>query len=175
MTVDFGLKKELEEQIRVFPDFPKQGILFQDLTPVFQNPETVNRLAESFISAFDGKFDRVLAVEARGFILGTAVSAVGGRPLALARKKGKLPGEVHRADYSLEYGTATLEVQQGTLKQGDQVLVVDDLLATGGTLSAAGELVVTGGAKVAGYAVAATIEGLDGAERLSPTPVFSVV
>jgi adenine phosphoribosyltransferase len=170
---DKRLADDLKDGIRVFPDFPQPGILFQDLVPVFERPALVRRLAEAFAATC--RFDRVLAVEARGFILGTAVAAAGDRPLALARKKGKLPGPVHRVDYALEYGTATLETQRDAFAAGDRVLVVDDVLATGGTLAAAGELVAHAGAEVAGYAVAVTIDGLGGPDRLAPASVFSIL
>ncbi|WP_275461167.1 adenine phosphoribosyltransferase [Streptomyces noursei] len=170
-----ALRGAVRQRIRVVPDFPEPGIQFQDLTPVFGDPELVRRLAATFTAAFSGAFDRVLAIEARGFVLGTAVAAAADRPLVLARKKGKLPGPVHRADYALEYGTATLEIQRDALAPGDRVLVVDDVLATGGTFAAAGALVADGGATVAGYAVAASIAGLDGAARLAPDRVFSLL
>lgn len=169
------LADELSAAVRVFPDFPRPGIQFQDLAPVFARPDLVTRLAEAFTTEYAGEFERVVAVEARGFVLGTAVAAVGQRPLALARKKGKLPGPVHRVDYALEYGTATLEIQQDALLAGNRVLVVDDVLATGGTLAAVGALVAACGARVAGYAVAMVIDGLGGEPLLAPIPVFSVL
>ncbi|MFH8570337.1 adenine phosphoribosyltransferase [Streptomyces sp. NPDC017993] len=170
-----ALRAAVRQRIRVFPDFPQPGIQFQDLTPVFGDPALVRRLATAFTEVFAGAFDRVLAIEARGFILGTAVAAAADRPLILARKKGKLPGPVHRAEYELEYGTATLEIQRDALAPGARVLVVDDVLATGGTFAAAGALVTGGGGDIAGYAVAASIGGLDGAARLAPARVFSLL
>jgi adenine phosphoribosyltransferase len=117
----------------------------------------------------------VLAVEARGFIVGTTTADVSGRPLTLARKRGKLPGPVRAAHYALEYGQATLEIQDDAFAPGERVLVVDDVLATGGTLAVAGELVRGGGATVAGYAVVLQLAELGGAARLAPAPVFSLL
>lgn len=160
---------------RVFPDFPRPGIKFQDLMPVFAHPALLRRTAGAVTAAFEGAFDKVLAVEARGFVLGTIVADVSGRPLVLARKPGKLPGPVHAVDYDLEYGTATLQIQADAVEPGDRVLVVDDVLATGGTAAAARDLVVHGGGRIAGYAVLATLTGLGGAERLAPDHVFSLL
>ncbi|MFH8492035.1 adenine phosphoribosyltransferase [Streptomyces longisporoflavus] len=172
-TVDVA--DALREAIRVVPDFPQPGVRFQDLAPVFARPDLVRRLAEAFDETFHGTYERIMAVEARGFVLGTALSALADRPLVLARKKGKLPGPVHRAEYVLEYGTATLEMQRDAVRPGDRLLVVDDVLATGGTLAAAAELVAAGGAHVAGFAVASTIAGLGGTESLAPAKVYSVL
>jgi adenine phosphoribosyltransferase len=169
------LDAELSTAIRVFPDFPTEGVQFQDLTPVFADPDLLRRLADAVAAAFDGGFDRVLAVEARGFVLGTAVAARSGRPLVLARKPGKLPGPVHRAEYALEYGASALELQRDALRPADRVLVVDDVLATGGTLAAAGALVAASGAEVVGYAVVSVVAGLGGLDRLGPTRVFAVL
>ena len=174
-AADPGLAADLQAGIKVFPDFPRPGIRFQDLTPVFGDPALVRRLAEAFTACFSGAFDRVMAVEARGFVLGTALAAAADRPLVLARKAGKLPGPVDRVEYELEYGKATLEAQLGAVGAGDRVLVVDDLLATGGTLAAAGELVTRAGGEVAGYAVAVTLEGLGGAARLAPARICSIL
>lgn len=170
-----ALTDAIEASIRLFPDFPKPGVQFQDLTPVFGQPSLVRGVAEAFTGTFLGRFDRVLAVEARGFILGTAVAILSDRPLALARKANKLPGPVHRAEYALEYGTATLELQKDTLAPGERVLVVDDVLATGGTFAAARELILGSGAAVAGYAVVTAIPGLGGEARLAPEQVFSLM
>ncbi|MCZ0975769.1 adenine phosphoribosyltransferase [Streptomyces albulus] len=169
-----ALRGAVRQRIRVVPDFPEPGIQFQDLTPVFGDPELVRRLAATFTAAFSGAFDRVLAIEARGFVLGTAVAAAADRPSSSpGRRASSRPGAPRRL--RLEYGTATLEIQRDALAPGDRVLVVDDVLATGGTFAAAGALVADGGATVAGYAVAASIAGLDGAARLAPDRVFSLL
>ncbi|MGG2464120.1 adenine phosphoribosyltransferase [Streptomyces sp. RGM 3693] len=169
------LADDLLNAIRIFPDFPQPGIQFKDFTPVFAQPQLVHRIAEHISAAFGGQFDRVLAVEARGFILGTTLAAVADRPLALARKEGKLPGPVFRTEYRLAYGTATLELQQDTLTPGERVLVVDDVLASGGTLAAAAALIAESRAQVAGFGVVTTIDRLGGTARLAPARVFSVI
>lgn len=169
-----ALAGELRSRVRVHQDFPSSGVLFQDLCPVLATPRLLRRLAEAVASRFASVFDVVLAVEARGFVLGTAVAQVAGAPLVLARKRGKLPGPVHTVDYTLEYGNTTLETQRGAFAAGARVLVVDDVLATGGTLLAARELVRRGQGVIAGYAVLLTIPGLGGAARLAPAEVFSV-
>ncbi|GAA2671980.1 adenine phosphoribosyltransferase [Streptomyces lunalinharesii] len=166
---------ELRSALRTFPDFPKPGINFQDFTPVFAQPRLLRRIAESLAAAYDGEFDRVLAVEARGFVLGTTVAAVADRPLALARKKGKLPGPVFSAAYDLAYGTDTLELQQDAFAPGERVLVVDDVLASGGTLAAAAGLVAECRAQLVGFSVVMSLAGLDGAARLAPARVFSLL
>ncbi|MFD9864831.1 adenine phosphoribosyltransferase [Streptomyces alboflavus] len=170
-----SLTDELRSAIRFVPDFPEPGVQFQDLTPVFGRPALVRRLSEAVVDAYHGAFDRVLAVEARGFVLGTAVAAASGLPLALARKQGKLPGPVHRADYTLEYGTATLELQHDAVAPGDRVLIVDDVLATGGTLAAAAELVTAADGRVTGHAVITSVPGLGGAARLAPARVVTLL
>jgi adenine phosphoribosyltransferase len=168
--VTTDLAADLAAASRVFPDFPRPGIQFRDLHPVFADPRLVRRIAEAFAAEFAGRYDRVLAVEARGFLLGTALALLADRPLVLARKAGKLPGPVHRADYALEYGTATLEIQRDAVATAERVLVVDDILATGGTLAAAGRLVAAAGGEVAGYAVIARIDGVPLLADLAPAP-----
>lgn len=169
------LDRVIAKTLRMFPDFPSPGVAFQDLCPVLAQPVLVHRLAEAMISRAGDAFDRVVAVEARGFVLGAVVAQLSERPLILARKRGKLPGPVHTVEYALEYGTASLQIQEDALEVGDCVLVVDDVLATGGTLAAAGELVARAGASVGGFAVALRIAGLGGTERLAPRRVFSVL
>jgi len=121
----------------------------------------------SLAGEFATNVTRVLAIEARGFVLGAALAAALGASLTLARKPGKLPGETCQARYDLEYGTDTLQIQKGAIPAGEQVLVVDDVLATGGTLAAAVELVQTQGADVAGIAVLMSLTGLGGRDRLA--------
>jgi adenine phosphoribosyltransferase len=166
------LAADLAAAARIFPDFPRPGIQFRDLHPVFADPALVRRIGEAMTAEFDGLFDRVLAVEARGFVLGTAVALVSGRPLVLARKAGKLPGPVYRTDYALEYGSATLEVQCDAVRAGERVLAVDDILATGGTLEAAGRLVTACGGEMAGYAVISRIEGVPVTASLEGARLF---
>jgi adenine phosphoribosyltransferase len=170
-----SLPRRIAEQLRMIPDFPRPGIAFQDLCGVFAVPALLGDIAAAMVAGFDGDFDRVVAVEARGFVIGTVVAHTAGRPLVLARKKGKLPGPVHQAEYELEYGVAVLETQRGALPPGERVLIVDDVLATGGTLAATADLATREGATVTGHAVVLEIGDLCGAQRLAPHKVFSLL
>jgi adenine phosphoribosyltransferase len=167
----------ISDRIRVVPDFPRPGIDFQDLCDVFADPGLLTEIAAAMADAARGNhvFDRVLAVEARGFILGTAIALHSAVPLALARKKGKLPGPVHTTSYDLEYGRDSLEIQRTAIKPGERVLIVDDVLATGGTLAAAAALVAKASAITACHAVALRIAALSGEERLRPSPVVALL
>lgn len=160
---------------RVVPDFPKPGIGFQDLCPVLARPRLLARIADTIAGRFAGACDAVLAIEARGFVYGTAIAQAADLPLVLARKAGKLPGPVDGVEYALEYGHAVLETQRDAFPSGARVLLVDDVLATGGTLRAAAELVHKGQGVVAGCAVVLAIAGLNGARRLAPADVFTIV
>ncbi|AGL15328.1 adenine phosphoribosyltransferase [Actinoplanes sp. N902-109] len=170
-----GTKIALASQVRVFPDFPHPGIAFQDLAPLYAAPGLITRLGAEVADSFSGEFDTVLAVEARGFVLGTAVAMAARCPLVLARKQGKLPGPLHSAEYSLEYGSAVLTVQHGAISPESTVLAVDDVLATGGTLAAAADLVNQAGGGLAGFAVLLELGALGGRDRLQPARVFSLL
>lgn len=170
-----ALRRRLSDHLRTFPDFPRVGIEFWDLCGVLTAPSLVRDIAEAMVAGYRREFDSVVAVEARGFVLGTVVAQIAGRPLVLARKKGKLPGPVVSVEYGLEYGTAVLEIQQSALRAGERALVVDDVLATGGTLAATAELVRRVGADVAGHAVVLDIGALNGARRLAPDRVLSLL
>ena len=173
MTI--GVNIDPASAVRVFPDFPEPGIAFQDLAPLYASPGSLKRLGEALAQSFPAGFDVVLAVEARGFVIGTAVATAAARPLVLARKQGKLPGPLHRAEYALEYGSAVLTMQRAAVPLGAKVLVVDDVLATGGTLGAAARLVGEAGGAVSGFGVVLEIEALGGRERLAPVPVVSLL
>jgi adenine phosphoribosyltransferase len=173
--LDSGLAKAVQSWINVVPDFPKQGIMFQDLCPVFANPGLMRMLVESICAAYGESFNKVLAVEARGFVIGTRVAAQADVPLILARKKGKLPGVVHSMAYALEYGSEVLEIQADAVRSGDRVLLVDDVLATGGTLAGAVHLVGLAGGVISGHAVIVMIEGLGGPARLAPHPLYAAL
>jgi adenine phosphoribosyltransferase len=166
---------DLAPVVRIFPDFPTPGIAFQDLAPLYETPGLLKRLGETLAGSFPQGFEVVLAVEARGFVIGTAVATATGRPLILARKQGKLPGPLHRAEYDLEYGSAVLTIQHGAVATGAKVLVVDDVLATGGTLAAAARLVEEAGGTVSGFGVLLDLEALGGRARLAPVPVVSLL
>ncbi|SDK90769.1 adenine phosphoribosyltransferase [Actinopolyspora mzabensis] len=149
--------------------------MFRDLSGTMSDPFLLRSVATHIALAFEGKFSAVLAVDARGFILGTMVSQISSCRLVLARKLGKLPGAVHRATYEFEYGATALEVQRDALSAEQSVLVVDDVLATGGTLAAAGALVSRAGAKLSGFATALELTELGGRRTLAPYPVFSLL
>jgi S-methyl-5-thioribose-1-phosphate isomerase/adenine phosphoribosyltransferase len=169
-----GLAGEIQALIRTIPDFPVPGVIYRDLCPVYAVPRLVRRIAESMAAAYRGRFDCVVAVEARGFLLGSVVSQVADRPLVLVRKPGKLPPGVTAVNYGLEYGQDTLEIQDCAVPAGAHPLVVDDVLATGGTLAAAIDLAETWGAAVCGAATVIELSGLGGRARLRPTDVFAV-
>lgn len=173
--LDSRLAKMIQSEIKVVPDFPKPGIMFQDLCPVFANPSLMRTLAESICAAYGKSFNKVVGVESRGFVVGMSVALEADVPLILARKKGKLPGLVHSMAYALEYGAEVLEIQIDAIQPGDRVLVVDDVLATGGTLAAAAHLVGLAGGEIAGYAVIAVIEGLGGPDRVGPQPLYGAL
>ena len=150
----------------VIPDYPEPGISFKDLTPVFADAQGLRRVVDALGAPFLGDFDAVAGMEARGFLLASAVAYATGTGLVTVRKGGKLPRAVFRRDYELEYGTASLEIHQDALRPGSRVLLVDDVLATGGTMNAAAELVEQAGGTVAGVAVVLELNGLGGRERL---------
>ena len=142
----------LDKNIRRIPDFPKPGILFYDITSVLVNPEAFKYVIDQMVSIYkDKKIDAVAGVESRGFIFAAPFAEKLGIPLILIRKKGKLPGDTYECSYSLEYGTATVEIHKADIKKGQNILVVDDLIATGGTLAAAKNLIEQGGAEVTDF------------------------
>ncbi|MCR5189178.1 MAG: adenine phosphoribosyltransferase, partial [Treponema sp.] len=136
----------LDKTVRRVPDFPKPGILFYDITGILVNPEALKFVIEQMVEKYKGqKIDAVAGVESRGFIFAAPFAEKLGIPLVLIRKKGKLPGDTYECSYALEYGTATVEVHKADIKKGQNILVVDDLIATGGTLAAAKNLIEQGG------------------------------
>ncbi|MDO5575505.1 MAG: adenine phosphoribosyltransferase [Fibrobacter sp.] len=141
----------LDNAIRKVLDFPKPGILFYDITSIFSNPEAFRFVIDKMDLLYkEEKIDGVIAIESRGFLLGSCFAYKNGLPLVLARKKGKLPGKTISQSYSLEYGSATLEIQESDLVPGKKWLIIDDLIATGGTLEAVASMVERVGAHVAG-------------------------
>ncbi len=166
----------LRAAIRDVPDFPKEGILFRDITPLLLDPEAhrlaVEKLAEPFR---DDPPDQILAVESRGFIFGGTLSYILGCGLVIARKPGKLPADTHEVSYDLEYGTDTLEVHADAIEPGSKVLVVDDLLATGGTAKGALQLVDQLGGRVHGIIFLIELTGLGGRDQLGDAPVYTVL
>src|ERR1700742_2815800 len=166
----------LRDRIRDIPDFPKPGIVFKDITPLLLDPAALD-LAVTSIADFARPLDVdfVLAAEARGFILGAAVARELGAGFVPARKPGKLPAETVSAEYILEYGVDVLEMHADALRDGARVLLHDDLLATGGTARALGDLVQGEGAVVAGCAFLVELSFLGGRERLAPFDVHTLI
>ena len=162
--------------IREIPDFPQPGVLFKDITPLIADPKAFHIVLDAIAHHFVGeRVDAVVGVESRGFIFGGALAARLNASFVPVRKPGKLPYRTDKVSYSLEYGEAELEMHRDSLREGSAVLVVDDLLATGGTAAAAGELVHRQGAFVLAYAFVIELVSLGGRERLLPTPAISIL
>lgn len=157
------------------PDFPSEGILFRDLTPVFTHPQAYHAVIDDFATRFAGQFDAVAGVEARGFLLASALAYATSTPLIAIRKAGKLPGEVLSEEYTLEYGTSALEIRVGQLPAGSRVLILDDVLATGGSCFAAATLVERAGYSVGGIGLVLEIDGLGGREKLAGYDLYAQV
>jgi adenine phosphoribosyltransferase len=142
---------DLDAAIRKVPDFPKPGILFYDVTSIFASPEAYSFVVSEMVKKYASeKVDGVIAIESRGFLLGSAFALQRSVPLVLARKKGKLPGDTWEESYALEYGTATLQIHRADLTTKKRWLIIDDLIATGGTLEAVAKMVERAGGSVAG-------------------------
>jgi len=162
--------------IREIPDFPQPGVLFRDITPLLADPKAFHIVLDAIAHHFVGeRVDAVVGVESRGFIFGGALAARLNASFVPVRKPGKLPYRTDKVSYSLEYGETELEMHRDSLREGSAVLVVDDLLATGGTAAAAGELVHRQGAFVVAYAFVIELCSLGGRERLLPVPATSIV
>ncbi|MEV0458681.1 adenine phosphoribosyltransferase [Catellatospora methionotrophica] len=156
-------------------DFPKTGVLFKDLTPLFADGKAFRGVIDAIVARYAGQFDVVVGVEARGFVLAAAVAYAAGTGVVAVRKAGKLPRVAHSATYSLEYGTATLEISEAAFTPGQRVLVVDDVLATGGTADATLDLVKRAGGELAGFVVLIELGFLGGRERLGERPVHALL
>jgi adenine phosphoribosyltransferase len=167
---------DLKQVIVDIPDFPKPGILFRDITPIMEDPRAYGAAIDGLADLVTGvAWDRLAAIESRGFILGGPLSLRLDKGLVLVRKAGKLPRGTIGETYELEYGSAAIEVHQDSLRPGQRVVVIDDLLATGGTAAAAGRLVRKCGAEVAAYLFLVELAGLAGRSQLTDAPVFSLV
>lgn len=166
----------VRERVRVVPDFPKPGILFRDITPVLADPKAFHMVIDALVERFIGqRVDAVVAIESRGFIFGAPLASRLNTRFVPARKPGKLPAATVKVEYALEYGQASLEIHKDALSAGEQVVVLDDLLATGGTANAAGELVLSQGAEVLAYAFVIELGALGGRSKLEPSPVVSLI
>ena len=169
-------KTKLEESIRTIPDFPKPGILFYDVTTLLENKKAFKHSVDALAAKYKNKkIDKVVAVEARGFIIGGAIAYKLGAGLVPVRKKGKLPWKTNSVTYELEYGTDTLEMHQDSVKPGERILIVDDLLATGGTVKAVTDLVKNQGGKIIGIAFIIELVDLKGKDKLKEYPICSLV
>ena len=159
---DEQIRQLVLDHLRDIPDFPKPGVLFKDFTPLLADGDALRAVADHLAQRYAGRVDAVVGIEARGFILGAATAYAMGVGFVPVRKAGKLPGETYEATYTLEYGTATLEIHVDAFVEGQRVLIMDDVLATGGTLAAAHELFASLGVVVVGTAVLMELAGLGG-------------
>ena len=157
----------LKEYIRSIQDYPKKGILFRDITTLIKNEkafkECINQIVER---SKKFKFDKIAAVESRGFVFASAISYILDKPFIMLRKKNKLPAEVHSIDFELEYGTATIEVHKDSFDKNDNVLIIDDLIATGGTAEAAAKLIEISESNIAGFIFVINLFDLGGTDSL---------
>lgn len=167
---------DLEKFIRDVPDFPKPGIVFKDITPLLASPEGFREAIDQLAGPYaDSGVTHVLGAEARGFILGGALACKLGAGFIPARKPGKLPFSTTSAEYALEYGTDQLEMHTDAIKAGDRVLIVDDVLATGGTAAAKADLVTRSGAEVVGYTFLMELDFLHGRDKLGEHRIVSLL
>jgi adenine phosphoribosyltransferase len=166
----------LKQFIRAIPDYPQPGVLFRDITPLLQNGQALRFSIDTMTQRYrKAKIDQVVGIESRGFIFGTPLAYLLGTGFVPVRKKGKLPWQTAGVDYDLEYGTSTLEMHIDAVKAGQRVLIVDDLLATGGTTAGTVSLVQTLGAEVVSLAFLIELGGLHGRDRLPGLDVFSLL
>ena len=157
----------LKDFIRSIPDYPKKGILFRDITTLIKDEkafeETINQIVEK---SKNFEFDKIAAIESRGFVFASAVSYILKKPFIMLRKKNKLPADVYSVDFELEYGTATIEVHKDSIEKNEKVLIIDDLIATGGTAEAAAKLIEISKGKVAAFIFVINLFDLGGCDKL---------
>ena len=169
-------ESELKRYIRDIPDFPQKGILFKDITPLLKNAKALHSAIEAMAKPFQGKrVDQVVGIESRGFIFSPLVAYQLKAGFVPVRKAGKLPHRVEKVSYELEYGKDSLEIHQDAFESGDHVLIVDDLLATGGTARAAHDLVGRAGGKTIGFSFLVELTFLKGREKLAGNTVYSLL
>ena len=158
---------DLKEYIRSIPDYPKKGILFRDITTLIKNEKAFRSCIDQIVERSKKfKLDKIAAVESRGFVFASAVSYILSKPFIMLRKKNILPAETHSVDFELEYGRATIEVHKDSIKKDEKVLIIDDLIATGGTAEAAAKLIEASNGKVAGFIFVINLFDVGGFEKL---------
>jgi len=165
----------ISDYIHTVPDFPKEGIMFKDISPLLGDPAAFKEVVSQFESEWKNKVDAIVALDARGFLFGAPLAQSLHLPLVMLRKKGKLPGNTHSISYDLEYGQSILEIPEDALAKNSRVLIVDDLLATGGTACAASSLVQQTGSEVVGYAFVIELNDLGGRKLLNGSKIQSLV
>ncbi|TDX48003.1 adenine phosphoribosyltransferase [Orenia marismortui] len=166
----------LSDKIRTIPDFPKEGIAFKDITTLLKDPNAYEEAIDQIAKRYKDKdIDLVLGVEARGFLIGAPLALKLNKGFVPVRKEGKLPGEILKTEYDLEYGSNILEIHKDAIEKGDKVLIVDDLLATGGTVKATADLVEELGGEIVEIAFLMELGFLDGREKLTDYEVFSLI
>ena len=165
---------DLKEYIRSIPDYPKKGILFRDITTLIKDTKAFNYSIDKIVEVSrEIKFDKVAAIESRGFVFASVVSYKLNKPLIMMRKKNKLPAEKHSVDFELEYGTATLEIHKDSINKNENILIIDDLIATGGTAEAGAKLVKISGGNVAGFIFIINLFDLGGNKKLQKKSFFT--
>ena len=165
---------DLKKYIRSIPDYPKKGILFRDITTLIKNPEAFNFAIDKIVEISKKiEFDKISAIESRGFVFASVVSYKLKKPLIMMRKKNKLPAERHSVDFELEYGKATIEVHKDSINKGDKILIIDDLIATGGTAEAGAKLVKISKGEVAGFIFIINLFDLGGNQKLKDKSYFT--
>ena len=168
--------EKIKNSIRTVPDFPKPGIQFKDITTLLQDQDAFKEVIISFHNAFkDEKIDVIVGIESRGFIFAAPLALKLGCRFVLARKPGKLPSETITEEYELEYGVDAIEIHRDDISKGDRILIVDDLLATGGTAKATGNIIEKLDGEIVSYAFLITLKFLNGNQLLKPDPVFSII
>ncbi|MCW4465392.1 adenine phosphoribosyltransferase [Glutamicibacter sp. MNS18] len=174
MTQNESICDLLDRLCAIVPDYPQPGVSFKDLTPVFADPVGLRRIVDELVECFAGQFDIVAGLEARGFVLAAAAAYASGTGMLTIRKAGKLPRDVYRDDYTLEYGSASLEIHKDEIAPGTRVLILDDVLATGGTVGSAARLIERAGGVVIGVGVVLELGEFDGRAQLSGRKIESL-
>lgn len=170
------MNPDIRKWIRDIPDFPEKGILFRDITPALLDPIPFRRICDSLVERYEGReIDKIAGIEARGFFFASVLSYRLGIGMIPLRKPGKLPWNTVSISYSLEYGEATVEMHEDAVSEGDRILLVDDLLATGGTAAAAAELLESQGGKIEEIAFVIELSDLKGREKLGDRKIFSLL